>query len=213
MRSSTCSWVVAIAACGGGGHAPVAAPTAGSAVATGSATAPIVPAGAWPIPDGWRAETLPFPLSFAPSIAHKGVEELRFGPGMFDPAAARYWSYAFAWRLDDAAQVAPAQLADELTAYFRGLLVAVDADKHRIADPTAIKVDVDAQYAIRAHVIDAFATGQPVDLDGFAQRTTCNGGALWVFGFAPAGVNQLAAVHDVAAAAQCGQPVVTTAAK
>jgi hypothetical protein len=212
MRSSTCSWLIAIAACGGG-HAPVVAPSAGSAVATGSAAAPVVPAGAWPIPDGWKAETIPFPLQFAPSIAHKGVEELRFGPGMFDPAAARYFSYAFAWRLDDAAELAPAQLADELTAYFRGLMTAVDADKHRIADPSVIKVEVDGQFAIRAHVIDAFATGQAIELDGFAQRTSCNGGALWVFGFAPAGINQLAPVHDVATAARCGQPVVTTATK
>jgi hypothetical protein len=202
-----------LAACGGAPAATKAPATAGSNATTASATAPIIPAGAWPVPDGWRPETMSFPLQFAPSIAHRGVEELRFAPGMFDPAAARYFTYAFAWRLDDAAELQPAQLADELTAYFRGLMTSLDATTHRIPDPTVIKVEVDGQYAIKAHILDAFGTAQPVNLVGTAKRTSCGSGALWVFALAPDGINQLAAVGDVAAAAQCGQPVVTTAAR
>jgi hypothetical protein len=43
---------------------------------------------AWETPAGWRTETIPFPLEFAPSIAHAGVEELRFPPGFLDPESA-----------------------------------------------------------------------------------------------------------------------------
>lgn len=36
-----------------------------------------------PIPEGWRTETIPFPLEFAPELSYEGYEELRFSPGMF----------------------------------------------------------------------------------------------------------------------------------
>jgi hypothetical protein len=42
---------------------------------------------AWPAPPGWKSETIPFPLDFAPDIPHRGVEEVRFEPRFFDPAA------------------------------------------------------------------------------------------------------------------------------
>ena len=41
-----------------------------------------------PTPEGWRTETIPFPLEFAPELEYEGLEELRFAPGMFDAAAA-----------------------------------------------------------------------------------------------------------------------------
>ncbi|MEO7733588.1 MAG: hypothetical protein ABIY55_21675, partial [Kofleriaceae bacterium] len=28
----------------------------------------------WAVPDGFRSETIPFPLDFAPSVTHQGVE-------------------------------------------------------------------------------------------------------------------------------------------
>ena len=169
----------------------------------------------WTLPDGWRAESFPFPLEFATSIHHAGVEELRFPPGMFEQAAPDYWSYAFVWRLDDQAELTPARLADELTAYFRGLLIAVDGDKHHITDPTAIHVDVqaaDGADVVTAHILDAFTTGQPVELTGFAARARCRGdGALWKFAFAPAGrTAMLGVVTMLAMNATCGQPVLET---
>src|SRR5438067_9373082 len=77
-------------------------------------------------PATWRTEVIPFPLDFAPAIAHRGVEELQFPPGFFDPNSPARWSYTFVWRLDDAAPLAPDALAGELTAYFEGLQKAVD---------------------------------------------------------------------------------------
>ena len=35
-----------------------------------------------PTPEGWRTETIPFPLEFAPEIKYEGLEELRFALGM-----------------------------------------------------------------------------------------------------------------------------------
>src|SRR5215470_964537 len=112
----------------------------------------------WPVPTGFRGETIPFPLDFAPGLPHKGVEELRFAPGFFDPAAPGYWSYAFAWRTDDPAELDAAALGGELTAYFRGLIGAVD-EKHELTNLDSIVATArpdGKRFALSAHVIDAF---------------------------------------------------------
>src|SRR5262245_14582472 len=93
----------------------------------------------WPVPEGWRSELIPFPLEFAPSLPHHGLEEIRFAPGFFDPAAPGYWSYTFVWRLDTSPPFDDAVVAAELTTYFRGLIAAVD-EKHEIADRDLIVV-------------------------------------------------------------------------
>src|SRR5215470_5844969 len=155
----------------------------------------------WPTPAGFRGETIPFPLDFAPGLPHKGVEELRFAPGFFDPAAAGYWSYAFVWRTDDAAALDAAALGGELTAYFRGLIDAVDQAK-QIADRDAIvaRATADgARFALAAHVFDAFKTKQPLDLVGWAERTACGSGALWRFVLAPAASSLRPTLDGVAA--------------
>ncbi|MBV8762964.1 MAG: hypothetical protein JO257_37105 [Deltaproteobacteria bacterium] len=139
----------------------------------------------WRVPAGWKHETIPFPLEFAPSLAHQGVEELRFPPGFMDARSANHWSYGFVWRLRDAAQLDDAALAGELTVYFRGLLGAVDGDKHRF-DPAQISVRVE-HGAVAAHVFDAFGDGAPIDLVGTAARTPCGSGSLWRFVLAPDG--------------------------
>src|SRR2546421_12684367 len=105
----------------------------------------------------WRSEVIPFPLDFAPAIAHRGEEVLQFPPGFFDPKSPARWSYTFVWRLDDAAELTPDALAAELTAYFEGLVKAVDP-----AAKEPVSVQVAADYTIRAHLEDAFKTHEPI---------------------------------------------------
>jgi hypothetical protein len=171
---------------------------------------PVAAPAAWPVPTGWKSEVIPFPLDFAPKLPHRGVEELRFAPGMFDPSAAGYWSYAFVWRTDDAAQLDAAAVGAELTDYFRGLIDAVD-DKKRIADRDAIVAKAepagDGKFRVTAHVFDAFKTALPVDLVGTAERKACGTGALWIFALAPATSGLHAELDKLAAGAECNQPV------
>lgn len=191
-------WVVAwIAACG---SSPAPAPPLEP---TTRAAAP------WSVPAGFRGETIPFPLDFAPAVAHTGVEELRFAPGFFDPAAAGYWSYAFAWRTEDAAAMDADAVGAELTAYFRGLIAAVDQAR-QIADRDAIAVKAVAagrRVALTAHVFDAFKTKQPLDLVGWAERRACGRGALWSFVLAPAASTLRPQLEALAAGVACDQPV------
>jgi hypothetical protein len=164
--------------------------------------------GTWPIPTGWKHELIPFPLEFAPDIHHRGAEELRFPPGFLDVGAPGRWSYAFVWRCDDAAELDAASLAAELTAYFRGLLVAVDGDKHRF-DADAITVAAapgpDSSFAISAHIIDAFRDASAIELGGTARRTACGGGSVWAFVLAPQTSTVRSQLDELAHQATCGQ--------
>ena len=84
----------------------------------------------WPVPTGWKHETIPFPLEFAPELSYRGVEELRFMPGFFKADAPDFWSYDFAWWLEDTPAFDPLTLSSALTKYFRGLTLAVGKGKY-----------------------------------------------------------------------------------
>jgi hypothetical protein len=184
--------VVLLVACNG--SKPTPKPDPGSAAAS------------WPVPPGWRSETIPFPLDFAPTLAHTGAEELRFPKGFFDPASPEYWSYAFIWRTTDAAELDAAQLASELTIYFQGLIAAVDENKQiSDADRATILARAEpagARFEVTAHVFDAFKTAQPIDLVGWAERLSCKTGALWIFVLAPARTSIRAQLDELATAAR-----------
>lgn len=162
---------------------------------------------AWPIPEGWKSETIPFPLEFAPSLAHRGVEELRFPPGFLKADSPNRWSYAFEWDITDEADLDAATLAAELTAYFRGLLVAVDGDKKRF-DPDAITASAEKRgdaFVVRARVFDAFVDATAIELEGTAKRTACSEGrVVWRFVMAPAASPIRAELEALAAHAPCG---------
>ena len=163
------------------------------------------------MPAGWRSEIIPFPLEFAPTIAHRGFEDLRFPPGMFDPSSPDYWSYAFTWHTDDAAELDASALGRELTAYFAGLIAAVDI-KERIAAADREQIAVRAtpadkgRFAITAHVYDAFKTAAAVDLEGTATRRACGTGALWTFVLARPATATRVQLDELAAQSSCVRP-------
>lgn len=131
----------------------------------------------WPVAEGWRSETIPFPLEFAPDLELQGVEELRFAPGMFKPDRPGYWSYAFVWWLDGEPALGQAELERSLLRYFQGLTVEVAKGKPYKIDPGAFRVSLRPAsgapakeghnvqaFAGTADLFDAFATGKPLSL-------------------------------------------------
>ncbi len=123
---------------------------------------------AMPVPEGWRTETLPFPLEFAPDLPYTGLEELRFAPGMFEPENDELWSYAFVWWIDRDQPTDPAALATHLESYFRGLARAVGeargvpTDGARFA--TQIRGMGGGRFAGAAETFDAFTTRDQIVL-------------------------------------------------
>jgi hypothetical protein len=174
---------------------------------------PEAPLAMWPVPAGWKSETIPFPLEFAPSLAHRGVEELRFAPGFLKPGEPGYWSYAFTWRTEDAAVLDAPALGRELTEYFQGLVAAVD-EKNQVTARDQIwatAVANDDYFTLSVKMFDAYNTGQEIRLVGYAERATCGRGALWVFVLSPPNSPLLAQLEALAAQAKCGQPVAAKA--
>ena len=162
----------------------------------------------WPLPAGFREETLAFPLDFAPRIPHQGVELLRFAPGFFEPAAPGYWSYAFAWVLEDRAPLTYASLQNELRMYFAGLCDAVGGKKFHL-DPARYRVQLDGDAATgmtgTADLYDAFKTGKPLSLHLAVHILPCGGRRVVLFTATPQPHDHAMAVQltSVAAALRC----------
>jgi len=75
-----------------------------------------------PMPTGWNFERFLIPISFAPEISYKGVEDIRFTPGWANVKSDEYWTYAFLWYLDSAPKTDAQIIAKNLTAYYTGLI-------------------------------------------------------------------------------------------
>jgi hypothetical protein len=177
MRATCLLVGSALAACN------AAAPPASPSLPSPSTSAPSASAGApspafdWPAPTGWKSETIPFPLDFAPELAHRGTEEVRFAPHFFDAKADTYFTYSFAWVLSDERPVTPDALAAEMPVYFRGLARAVGEEKHAKYDDGAFGAHVEAVDATHARgtvrAVDAFGDGRALALNLDAEWTTC----------------------------------------
>jgi hypothetical protein len=142
----------------------------------------------WTTLAGWRTETIPFPLDFAPSLKHRGLEELRFSPGMFKPDAPDFWSYAFVWWLEEEPAPVASTLERELPIYFRGLSEAVAKDKYKF-DAARFK----ARFRQEAESIvgqidsyDAFKTGKPITLNARFKALQCGKNTALVVALSPA---------------------------
>ena len=75
-----------------------------------------------PIPKDWGIERFLIPISFAPQIPYKGVEDIRFAPGWAKATSDEYWSYAFLWWLDGEIRMDPKTIDSNLKNYYTGLI-------------------------------------------------------------------------------------------
>ncbi len=88
-------------------------------------------------PENWQGETIKLPPPFAPGMKIRGVEELRFAPGMFQEESDSFFSYVFVFRLEAEPKLTQPIVEKEFLIYFRGLAssvlkannVEVDAEK------------------------------------------------------------------------------------
>ena len=93
-------------------------------------------------PKGWGVERFLIPISFAPQIPYKGVEDIRFTPGWAKADSADYWSYAFLWYLDGQQMISASILENNLNEYYTGLVAAMQgnrSDKKSVPVKTVIK--------------------------------------------------------------------------
>jgi hypothetical protein len=132
-----------------------------------------------PAPKGWAKESIALPPAFAPDMAWKGMEELRFAPGMFKVDAEDFFSYGLLFWLSDDQKIDRKTMEQELLAYYRGLATAVLKGKKQAVDAKAFILTItDAKEkpdkrasgeSVTAYVgelkwIEPFATGKPQTL-------------------------------------------------
>lgn len=116
--------------------------------------------------DGWVSETFALPPDFAPGLP-TGTESLRFPPGWRDPSSENFWSYAFVMSINE-----PAPDADRVTEllknYYDGLLSVFAFKKYGNVSIKPSRVELSQtspnQYEAKMHLIDAFATFQPINV-------------------------------------------------
>ena len=117
-------------------------------------------------PEKWSGETITLPPGFARDMAIKGVEVIRFAPGMFDPQAEDFFSYAIVFWLPESKPLTEKQLHDEFLKYYRGLATAVARGRKLGVDPQNFKLKLTAvekkPHTWRAELewAEPFRTGQ-----------------------------------------------------
>lgn len=135
-----------------------------------------------PVPANWGIERFLIPISFAPQIQYKGVEDIRFTPGWGKAASEEYWSYAFLWWIDGKIEMNAARIESNLTAYYTGL-VAINGQsipKEKIIPVvTSFKETAtdkgDTKTFIGTIKILDYMTQQPILLNAKAHVKSCAG--------------------------------------
>lgn len=127
------------------------------------------------IEDNWRSELLEFPISFAPSLAYTGVEEVRFAKGWSDNTSDEFWTYAFVWKLEKNPTLSTRQLRLDLAAYFDGLMQRVSQGKSKDY-PTKVslsRIGNSTFYEGQATIYDAFFLKDRISLNVSIEEQYC----------------------------------------
>lgn len=130
----------------------------------------------WETGPGWFGERIHLPPSFAPEMDWKGIEEIRFAPGMFKPDRPDFFSYALVFSLSLDADLSPDALRKQILLYYQGLSYRVSAGKGRKVDVSKFSVELrpakdlsetapkqavkPAAYLASLQWIEPFATGK-----------------------------------------------------
>jgi len=134
----------------------------------------------WETGPGWFGERIPLPPSFSPTMSWKGIEEIRFAPGMFKSAQPDFFSYALVFSLEPDADVSPSGLRKQILLYYQGLSSRVSAGKGRKVDVSKFTIELKptkklsgsspkqaknaTTYLSTLKWVEPFATGKPQDL-------------------------------------------------
>lgn len=70
----------------------------------------------------WFKEVIKFPIGFAQNIQFEGFEDLRFPPGWSKQDSPEFWSYIWAWSLNDIKSLSETEIETNIQYYFNGLL-------------------------------------------------------------------------------------------
>ena len=90
----------------------------------------------------WKGERIPLPPGFAPNLGWKGVEQIRFAPGMFQPDAPDFFSYIIVFLLEPGAAITKEAVEKEHLVYYQGLAEAVMGSKGATVDASQFSMEL-----------------------------------------------------------------------
>ena len=129
----------------------------------------------WATEKGWFGERIDVPTGFAPDMSWKGIEEIRFAPGMFKPGQPDFFSYAFVFSLESESDLSPKSIREQILIYYKGLSSQVSTGKGRKVDVSKFSVELvpekklslipaqagkSSSYIGTLHWVEPFATGR-----------------------------------------------------
>lgn len=132
------------------------------------------------VPDGWRFEPIPFPLSFAPNIPLTGLEELLFMPGMFKTGEPDFFSYVFMWDIEGNTQINSQDLNHWFKLYFAGLSAAVMETKEDLTSVTTNLMVNNYSFSGLVDWIEPFSTKSEQTLHVLGKQVLCKNHRLQV---------------------------------
>lgn len=120
--------------------------------------------------DSWRKEAFKFPKPFAPAVDFDGVADVRFTDGWSTADSPKFWSYAFAWKLNLEKGLSDSQIEHYLELYFDGLMQVVNRDTSiHVPSTTALFIskstaEAEVSYKGKIRLYDAFFSTEMITL-------------------------------------------------
>lgn len=145
----------------------------------------------------WGKEIFNFPISFAREIPYQGFEEAQFPKNWAKKDSSEYWSYVFAWSIDEDKELTGSTLEFDLQTYFDGLM---DMNRNGgkevgILNSTALLVkknNSNSSYIGKVKTFDRFFTKKPFILNVLVDQFYCEQKKklIVVFWFSPKEFNR-----------------------
>ncbi len=132
-------------------------------------------------PNDWRFEKLEFPLSFAPNLPLTGHEEVYFSPGWNRPESQEFWTYSFAWVLEEPFAIGKENMEQYLKEYYDGLMKAV-GDFDTVKTTISLK-NTSNGYTGKVETLDGFFTKETINLNIAIEKQF--EGEFWLFRLSP----------------------------
>ena len=126
----------------------------------------------------WGGERIALPPAFAPGMKLKGIEEIRFAPGMFKPDSDSFFTYVFLFAVSDDQKLTKDVIQKETLVYYQGLAGGLLKSKGKEVDlskfsfkleqaktakdtPATVRAESVTQYVGTLDWVEPFATAKP----------------------------------------------------
>lgn len=128
----------------------------------------------------WIKEVIKFPIGFAQEIKYEGFEELRFPKGWSKKDSPAFWSYVWAWSINDVEKLSESEMEKNVQFYFDGLMGIGPNSQGELklhqTSATFIKTEgtnANTQYIGKVNTFDTRYTNNPLTFYVLVDQIYC----------------------------------------